>query len=111
MLLSGFLSKIGPEVLNGFPERIINSHPSLLPKFGGAGMYGSRVHNAVIQSNETVSGVTVHLVNEEYDKGKILGQKTVKLANDETALSLEAKILNIEKSFVFEILKSLFPGE
>ena len=75
VILAGFLRRIGPQVLSHFKNKVINSHPSLLPKFGGQGMYGIHVHKAVHKSQEKMTGVTIHYVNEEYDQGSIIAQK------------------------------------
>jgi phosphoribosylglycinamide formyltransferase-1 len=100
IILAGFLLKIPEELVNAFPNRIINIHPSLLPKFGGKGMYGKHVHEAVIAANETQSGITIHLVNEEYDKGKIILQQTCIIDQNETPLSLAKKIQELEHEFL-----------
>ena len=76
IVLAGFLWLVPQSLLNAYPNKIINIHPALLPKYGGKGMYGNKVHKAVIEQNETISGITIHLVNEEYDKGRILFQAT-----------------------------------
>ena len=75
IVLAGYMRKVPDDVVAAFKDRIINIHPALLPKFGGEGMYGIHVHSAVLRAGETESGATVHLVNEEYDKGKILMQR------------------------------------
>jgi phosphoribosylglycinamide formyltransferase-1 len=106
VLLAGFLKKIGPNVLNRFQNRIFNSHPSLLPKFGGHGMYGRRVHEAVVGAAETESGVTIHIVNGDYDQGPILKQARLKLQLNETVESLEQKIKVLEKDTLLEFLNS-----
>jgi phosphoribosylglycinamide formyltransferase-1 len=100
IILAGFLLKIPEELVNAFPNCIINIHPSLLPKFGGKGMYGKNVHEAVIAANETQSGITIHLVNEEYDKGKIILQQTCIIDQNETPLSLAKKIQELEHEFL-----------
>ena len=100
IILAGFLLKIPEELVNAFPNCIINIHPSLLPKFGGKGMYGKNVHEAVIAANETQSGITIHLVNEEYDKGKIILQQTCTIDQNETPLSLAKKIQELEHEFL-----------
>lgn len=92
ILLAGYLLKIPKELIARFPDRIINLHPSLLPKYGGKGMYGERVHKAVLENKEKYSGITLHLVDEEMDHGKILFQSSFALSDDETLESLEAKI-------------------
>lgn len=96
IVLAGFLRHIHEDLINIFPQRIINIHPSLLPKYGGKGMYGIKVHEAVIKDKEEFSGITIHLVNKEYDKGQILYQEKVKVSKEDTALSLAKKILEVE---------------
>ena len=92
ILLAGYLLKIPKELIELYPDRIINLHPSLLPKYGGKGMYGERVHKAVLENKEKYSGITLHLVDEEMDHGKILFQSSFAISDDETLESLEAKI-------------------
>lgn len=96
LVLGGFLRKIPTKILHAFPERIINLHPSLLPKFGGKGMYGKHVHNEVINSNEKKSGISVHLVSDNYDEGQLLEQVSYYLINNETAESLGKAIQKLE---------------
>ncbi|MEM6831656.1 MAG: phosphoribosylglycinamide formyltransferase [Bacteroidota bacterium] len=96
LILAGFLWLIPNYLIEAFPGRIINIHPSLLPKFGGKGMYGSYVHEAVIQNQESKSGITIHLVNERYDEGKVLFQASCPVNLDDTADSLAAKIHQLE---------------
>jgi phosphoribosylglycinamide formyltransferase-1 len=96
IVLAGFLLKIPTEIIAAFPNRIINLHPSLLPKFGGKGMYGVNVHKAVIAAQEKMSGITIHYVNENYDEGKIILQKSFELAETETTVSLAEKIQKLE---------------
>lgn len=100
IFLSGYMKKISSLLTNNF--KIINSHPSLLPKYGGAGMYGRHVHEAVIKNNERVSGVTIHEVNEKYDDGEIILQKELLVSDAETSESLEAKIKELEKIAIVE---------
>ena len=104
IILAGFLKKIGPAVLKQFPNQIINSHPSLLPDFGGTGMYGLKVHQAVIKAKKSKTGISIHKVNAEYDKGLILAQKTIPIEQNETAVELEKKVKQIEKPFYFETI-------
>jgi phosphoribosylglycinamide formyltransferase-1 len=108
--LAGYLKKVPAQVIRHYRNRIVNIHPALLPSFGGGGMYGHRVHEAVIASGEKVSGATVHLVDEEYDRGPVLIQKTVSLAPDETADSLAAKVLKIEHEIFPLALKAFAEG-
>lgn len=103
VFLSGYMKKLSPLLTSNF--NIINAHPSLLPKHGGAGMYGSFVHEAVINSKDKISGVTIHEVNAVYDDGKILLQKEVVVADDETPESLETKIKKLERTAIVEALK------
>ena len=110
VLLAGFMKKIGPKMLSVFEGSILNIHPSLLPKYGGQGLYGINVHRAVIEAGEKKSGATVHLVNEYYDKGKILEQKSVMVDEDDTPETLAKKVLKIEHSLYVETLKKIIEG-
>lgn len=96
IILAGFLWLIPKFLIKAYPNKIINIHPALLPKFGGKGMYGDHVHNAVIEAGEKESGITIHLVNEEYDMGEILFQTKCALTKTETADSLAQKIHALE---------------
>ena len=96
IILAGFLWLIPEYLIQHFPDRIINIHPSLLPKFGGKGMFGSHVHEAVIEAGEKESGITIHLVNEEYDKGRVLFQAKCDVDSGETPDTLAAKIHALE---------------
>lgn len=107
IFLAGYMKKLEQNLIGNFQNRIINSHPALLPKFGGKGMYGIFVHEAVIKSNEKESGCTIHFVNENYDEGKFILQKSILLEKDETVESLESKIKNLESIAIVEALKSL----
>lgn len=103
VFLSGYMKKLSPLLTKNF--KIINSHPSLLPKHGGAGMYGRFVHEAVIKNKEVQSGVTIHEVNEVYDSGKIILQKKLTLLDNETIDTLEQKIKNLEQATIVAGLK------
>jgi phosphoribosylglycinamide formyltransferase-1 len=107
IVLAGFLKKIPEELIQKFPEKIVNIHPSLLPKFGGKGMYGDYVHHAVLEANEKESGITIHLVNEEYDKGKILAQFSVPILPDETVETLREKIKKLEHTHLPRVIQTL----
>ena len=96
LVLAGYLKLVPRAVVTGYAGRIINIHPALLPAFGGPGMYGARVHAAVLASGSAESGATVHLVDEEYDRGEILGQARVPVVTGDTPDSLAARILQIE---------------
>ena len=100
IILAGFLLKIPSALIQAFPNRIINLHPSLLPRFGGQGMYGKRVHQAVLQQKETETGATVHFVNEEYDAGSIVLQKSCKVLPEDTVETLMERVRILE----FELL-------
>jgi phosphoribosylglycinamide formyltransferase-1 len=104
--LAGYLKKIPVQVVRRYRNHIVNIHPALLPSFGGAGMYGHYVHKAVIASGVKVSGATVHLVDEEYDRGPIVMQKTVQVAPDDTPDSLAAKVLIIEHEIYPFVLRA-----
>ncbi len=96
ILLAGFLWIIPENLIKAFPNKIVNIHPSLLPKFGGKGMYGLNVHKAVVESKEKESGITIHFVNEEYDKGKIISQHKCVVSENDTAETLADKIQILE---------------
>ena len=96
VVLAGYLKRIPPKVIREYGGRIINIHPALLPAFGGEGMYGARVHEAVIASGAKETGVTVHLVDDEYDRGPIVAQWRVPVEPSDTADSLAARLLNVE---------------
>ena len=110
VVLAGFLSLVGPKVVSAFPGRIVNCHPALLPKYGGAGMYGVKVHAAVLAAGEREIGVTVHLVDGEYDRGRILAQERLPITAGETAASLEAKVKALENAFYPKVLNDLVTG-
>ena len=111
IVLAGYLKKIPTALIKLFPQKIINIHPSLLPAFGGAGMYGARVHEAVVAAGEKKSGITIHFVDEIYDHGKIIFQASCDLDKSETVISLSKKILTLEHEnytrVVSEILKRI----
>ena len=96
VVLAGYLKRIPPKVIREYAGRIINIHPALLPAFGGEGMYGARVHEAVIASGTKETGVTVHLLDDEYDRGPIVAQWRVPVEPSDTADSLAARVLNVE---------------
>lgn len=111
VLLAGFMKKIGPKTMAAYRNRIVNIHPSLLPKFGGQGMYGLRVHQAVLVSGETETGATVHLIGSEYDEGPILQQTTVLVCPDDTPESLQQRVLESEHSLYPDTLAKISRGE
>lgn len=107
LCLAGFMRLLPPEVLAAFPNRVLNIHPALLPKFGGKGMYGMHVHEAVIAAGETESGASVHVVTEKYDEGPVLVQLKCPIEPGETPETLAAKVLQLEHRAYAEALASL----
>jgi phosphoribosylglycinamide formyltransferase-1 len=107
IVLAGFLWKIPPELISAFRGRIINIHPALLPKYGGKGMYGPKVHEAVIQSGDKESGITIHYVDEIYDHGKIIFQAKCPVSIDDDAASLAKKIHELEYQHFPRIIEGL----
>ena len=108
IFLSGFMKKIEDNMLKTFENKIINTHPAILPSiYGGAGMYGSFVHEAVVKNGEKKSGVTIHYVNENYDEGEKILIKELLLDENETAQSLENKIKELEKIAIVEAFKKV----
>lgn len=108
--LAGYLKRVPTPVVAAFRERIVNIHPALLPSFGGHGMYGHHVHEAVLASGAKVSGATVHLVDEEYDRGPIVAQRCVPVLPDDTPDSLAARVLTVEHSLYPETLAAFARG-
>jgi phosphoribosylglycinamide formyltransferase-1 len=107
IVLAGFLLKIPRAIVAAFPERIINIHPALLPKFGGKGMYGHHVHEAVIAAGEKETGITIHYVNENYDEGKIIFQAKFLVSRTDTAEDIEQKIHLLEYKYFPEVIEKL----
>ena len=107
IVLAGFLLKIPQQVIEKYEKKIINVHPSLLPKYGGRGMYGINVHKAVLENKESESGITFHYVNEGYDEGKIIQQVKCVVTNNETTFSLQQKINRLEMEFFPKIIEKL----
>ena len=111
VFLAGYMKKLGPRTLSHFRGRILNTHPALLPKFGGLGMYGSRVHAAVLAAAERVTGVSVHRVEGDYDSGPILAQCEVPVLPGDDVESLSARVQTRERIFVVETLARIARGE
>jgi phosphoribosylglycinamide formyltransferase 1 len=107
---SGYMKKIGPATLSAFADRILNIHPALLPKFGGKGMYGDRVHEAVLASGERETGATVHWVNAVFDAGPVLCQRKVPVLPGDTLESLRTRVQAVEPALYLEALQSLIPA-
>ncbi|MDE2889688.1 MAG: phosphoribosylglycinamide formyltransferase [Gemmatimonadota bacterium] len=110
VVLAGYMKKLGPATLEMYRNRIVNIHPALLPAFGGKGMYGERVHEAVVRSGAQVSGATVHLVDEEYDTGPIVLQQKVRVTPDDTSKSLAGKVLAVEHELYAEAIRLFAEG-
>ena len=108
--LAGYLRLLPQDVVKEFPSRILNIHPALLPAFGGAGMYGERVHRAVLLSGARVSGATVHYVDEEYDRGPILAQWPVPVLADDSVSSLAARVLKVEHVLYPRVIDAVASG-
>ena len=111
IVLAGFFRKIGPKVLSAFKNRVLSIHPSLLPKFGGLGMYGMNVHRAVIEKGEKITGSSVHLVHAEYDTGPVLAQAKVLVSPGESPKSLQEKVKKAEQVLYVSALKKILTGE
>ena len=107
VLLLGYMKKLGNKVINGYSGRIINTHPALLPKYGGQGYFGRSVHEAVLAAGDTVSGATVHLVDAEYDTGPLLSQVRVPVHKTDTVDVLEQRVKNAEKKLLVQTLVEL----
>jgi phosphoribosylglycinamide formyltransferase-1 len=110
VLLAGYMKKLGSRTLRRFPRRIINIHPALLPRFGGKGMYGRFVHEAVLSANESSTGVTIHLVDEDYDHGPVVDQCHVAVLEGDTVESLAQRVLAREHEFLVETLSKISTG-
>ena len=109
--LAGYMKKLGPRTLGAYRNRVLNVHPALLPEFGGRGMHGDRVHAAVLASGDRVSGVTVHLVDEEYDHGLVISQAEVPVMPDDTPETLAARVLAQEHILYPKTLQRIASGE
>lgn len=107
IVLAGFLLKFPDSLLQAYKAKVVNIHPALLPKYGGKGMYGEHVHKAVIANKEKESGITIHFVNEHYDEGAIIFQKRLKLAPDETPVTLAGRIHELEHAYFPVVLEKL----
>jgi phosphoribosylglycinamide formyltransferase 1 len=110
VVLAGYMKKLGHRTLRHYKGRIINVHPALLPKHGGYGMYGRYVHESVLASGDTITGVTIHLVEEEYDTGPILAQCEVPVHNDDTVETLAERVLQQEHRLYVETLQKICEG-
>ena len=111
IVMSGYLRKLGPQILQRYAGRIINIHPGPLPQFGGRGMYGRRVHEAVIAAGVAESGAVIHMVDEEYDHGPELARRSIPIEAGDTADQLEARVKALEPEFFVETLQRIASGE
>lgn len=111
VILSGYLRRLGPLTLGRYRNRILNIHPGLLPEFGGEGMYGRRVHEAVIAAGARESGATIHAVDEIYDHGPVIERRTVPVPPGDTAETLEARVAAMEPGFFVETLGRIAAGD
>ena len=110
VVLAGYMKRVPPEVVAAYRGRMVNIHPALLPRHGGEGMYGMRVHEAVIRAGEKVSGATVHFVDEEYDHGAVVLQRTVPVLPGDTPATLAARVLETEHAIYPEALRLIALG-
>ncbi|NVJ87788.1 MAG: phosphoribosylglycinamide formyltransferase [Algoriphagus sp.] len=107
VILAGFLLKIPDALIKAFPDRMVNIHPALLPKYGGKGMYGMHVHEAVKTSGDQETGITIHLVNEHYDEGKIIFQAATPVTAEDTPETIAEKVHALEHRYFPEVIDSL----
>ena len=111
IILAGFLWKIPEKIIDAFPNKIINVHPALLPKYGGKGMYGAHVHKAVAANNETETGITIHYVNENYDEGAIIFQAKTNLNTQDTPETIAAKIHILEQQYFPKVIEEVIASQ
>jgi len=111
VVLAGFMKKVGPRTIEAFNGRIINVHPALLPKYGGKGMFGMQVHKKVLESGDSESGVSIHVVNHEYDAGPVLAQCKVPVLAGDTPETLAGRVLLAEHELYVETLAKIIRGE
>lgn len=111
VLLAGYMKKLGSATLDAFASRIVNTHPSLLPRHGGRGMYGSRVHAAVLEGGDAVTGISVHLVDADYDTGPVLARREVPVETGDDVARLTARVQAAERAFLVEVLARIARGE
>jgi phosphoribosylglycinamide formyltransferase-1 len=110
IVLAGYMKRLHPRLIQAYRNAIVNIHPALLPKFGGKGLYGMHVHEAVIAAGEKISGATVHIVDEEYDHGPIVLQQAVPVHSSDTPESLAARVLEIEHEIYPEAIRLFAEG-
>lgn len=111
IILAGFLLKVPNNLLTAYPNKIINIHPALLPKFGGRGMYGDNVHKAVVEANELESGITIHYINENYDEGAIIFQAKCEVLPTDTYEDVAAKVHALEYKYFPEVIEGILQNK
>ena len=111
VILAGYMKLLGPTTVTKFRNRILNIHPALLPRFSGKGFYGKNIHKAVLSSNEKFTGVTIHIVDEQYDHGPIIAQREIAIMKNDTLDSLEQRVLLQEHTLYVETLQQIASGE
>ena len=111
IVLAGFLLKFPEFILKDFPNKVINIHPALLPKYGGKGMYGMHVHESVVKNKEDETGITIHYVNENYDEGAVIFQKSFQLSEKDTAESVASKIHELEYEYFPKVIEEILKEE
>ena len=111
IVLAGFLWKVPLNMIEAFPLKIVNIHPALLPKYGGKGMYGMQVHRAIVENKESKSGITIHYVNENYDEGAIIFQRSVQISPNDSPEAVAAKIHKLEQKHFPQVLEKLLKNE
>ena len=110
VVLAGYMKKLGARTLARFEGRILNAHPALLPKFGGKGMFGLHVHQAVLEAGETLTGASVHVVTEEYDAGPVIAQREVPVNADDTPASLAERVQVVERGLLIDVVRDVATG-
>jgi phosphoribosylglycinamide formyltransferase 1 len=111
IIFAGYMRKLGPKTLSAFPRRILNVHPALLPKFGGQGMYGKFVHEAVLKAGEKTTGATIHIVDGEYDHGAVVAQAEVPVNSGDTPETLAARVQAKEQELYPQVLRDIIGGK
>lgn len=111
VVLAGFLRKVPDELIEAYPRAMVNIHPALLPKYGGKGMYGMHVHNAVKENRDDRTGITIHWVTSDYDEGKIIFQESVEVDSTDDALTIQKKVQKLEHEHFAPVIESLLKSE
>jgi len=111
IVLAGFLLKIPSILINEYPDKIVNIHPALLPKYGGRGMYGNKVHQAVKDAGEKSSGITIHFVNENYDEGSIIFQAGCEISDEDSVEDIAAKVHDLEYKYFPEVIDKIISAD